>query len=103
MILSDDDSSVERMEMLESEERDVEPELAAMRSQAHDRLRDALEGLPERDRQVAVLVYVYNLTLREIGEVLGVTESRVCQIHSALKNKLRRALSADEQLFQAVA
>ena len=36
-----------------------------------------------------MLLYVKNLTLREIGEILGVSESRVCQIHSQLKRKLR--------------
>ena len=35
------------------------------------------------------MLYVKNLTLAEIGEVLGVSESRVCQIHSALKRTLR--------------
>jgi RNA polymerase sigma factor FliA len=49
-----------------------------------------------------VLLYVYNLTLREIGEILGVTESRVCQLHSQILKNLRRQLEADEQLFSFV-
>ena len=48
------------------------------------------------------MLYVKNLTLREIGEVLGVSESRVCQIHSQLKRTLRKHLSSDESLFSAV-
>jgi RNA polymerase sigma factor FliA len=46
---------------------------------------------------------VHNLTLREVGEVLGVTESRVCQIHSALRTRLRELLADDAPLFAEVA
>ena len=38
------------------------------------------------------MLYVKNLTLAEIGDVLGVSESRVCQIHGAMKKTLRTAL-----------
>jgi RNA polymerase sigma factor for flagellar operon FliA len=58
---------------------------------------------PAREREVAVLLYVKNLTLREIGEILGVSESRVCQIHSQLKKTLKRQLADDAGLFSAVA
>jgi len=50
----------------------------------------------------AVLLYVKNLTLREIGEIVGVSESRVCQIHSQLKRTLKVQLSGDAQLFAAI-
>ena len=50
-----------------------------------------------------MLLYVKNMTLAEIGVILGVSESRVCQIHSAMKKTLRVALEADEALFRAVA
>jgi RNA polymerase sigma factor for flagellar operon FliA len=42
------------------------------------------------------------MTLREIGDVLGVSESRVCQIHSRLKRTLKRELAAHATLFAAV-
>jgi len=45
-------------------------------------LAEAIAGLPERERLVMALYYDEELNLREIGEVLGVSESRVCQIHS---------------------
>lgn len=45
-------------------------------------LADAIAGLPERERLVMTLYYDEELNLREIGSVLGVSESRVCQIHS---------------------
>ena len=71
--------------------------------EAKARFREAFERLPERERKVAVLLYVYNLTLREIGEILGVTESRVCQIHGQITKKLRTELEVDEALFSEVA
>ena len=86
-----------------SQDRDADPEQRAVRDYAKERFRAAFEQLPERERQVAVRLYLHNLTLREIGESLGVTESRVCQIHSQLRKRLRELLSADEQLFSEVA
>ena len=60
----------------------VDPETEAQASELKDRLADAIESLPERERLVIALYYYENLTLREIGEVLGVTESRVSQLHT---------------------
>ncbi len=45
-------------------------------------LTDAINRLPERERLVVTLYYFEGLTLAEIGDVLGVTESRICQIHT---------------------
>jgi RNA polymerase sigma factor FliA len=103
IVLSDDDTSVERIDTLHSDERDTDPEAAAIRADAKQRLRAAFELLPERDRKVAVLLYVHNLTLREIGAIIGVTESRVCQLHGALTKKLRALLDADVQLLSQAA
>ena len=52
-------------------------------------LADAISGLPERERLVMALYYDKELNLREIGEVLGVSESRVCQIHGQALIRLR--------------
>lgn len=48
-----------------------------------------IDGLPERERQVLALYYYEELTMREIGTVLGVTESRVSQLHSSAVLRLR--------------
>jgi RNA polymerase sigma factor for flagellar operon FliA len=53
----------------------------------------AVEGMPERERTVLLMYYYDELTLSEIGEVLGVTESRVCQIHTKALRQLRSKLS----------
>ena len=59
-----------------------------------DRLADAIESLPERERLVIALYYYESLTLREIGEVLGVTESRVSQLHTKAVLALRSRFQA---------
>lgn len=56
-------------------------------------LADAISGLPERERLVIAMYYNEELNLREIGQVLGVSESRVCQIHSQATLRLRSRLS----------
>ena len=103
LVLSDDETTIERLDTIASTDRRLDPELHAGGEEAKDKFRAAFARLPRREREVAVMLYVKNLTLAEIGEVLGVSESRVCQIHGALKKTLRTNLSADEQLFQAVA
>ncbi len=51
-------------------------------------------GLPERERMVMSLYYEQELNLREIGAVLGVTESRVCQLHGQALNRIRARLAS---------
>ena len=60
-----------------------------------DHLADAIARLPEREKLVVALYYYENLTLREIGEVLGVTESRVSQLHTKAVLRLRGRLTGD--------
>lgn len=103
LVLGDEDTAIERIDTISSTDRDFDPESSAVRQHAKERFRAAFDQLPERERQVAVRLYLHNLTLREIGESLGVTESRVCQIHSQLRRRLRDLLEADEQLFSEVA
>jgi RNA polymerase sigma factor for flagellar operon FliA len=60
-------------------------------------LADAINRMPERERLVLTLYYYEALTLAEIGSVLGVTESRVCQIHTKAILQLRSRLSEPER------
>ncbi len=71
---------------------ETQPESCAIREDNEDRFRQALERLPVRDRQVAVLHYVNDLTLSEVADVLGLTSSRVSQIHSDLKQRFKKLL-----------
>jgi RNA polymerase sigma factor FliA len=60
-----------------------------------DRIAESIATLPEREKLVIALYYYENLTLREIGEVLGVTESRVSQLHTKAVLRLRSHMQAD--------
>ncbi len=60
-----------------------------------DRIAESIARLPEREKLVIALYYYENLTLREIGEVLGVTESRVSQLHTKAVLRLRSSMQAD--------
>jgi RNA polymerase sigma factor for flagellar operon FliA len=103
LVLSDDETNIERIDTIASPDLGSDPLHATAKDEAKDKFRAAFARLPQREREVAVLLYVKNLTLAEIGTILGVSESRVCQIHGQLKKTLRTALTADEQLFQLVA
>ena len=52
-------------------------------------LISAIEDLPERERMLMGMHYEQDMNLREIGEVMGVSESRVCQLHSQAVARLR--------------
>jgi RNA polymerase sigma factor for flagellar operon FliA len=60
-------------------------------------LAKAINDMPEREKIILTLYYYEGLTLAEIGEVLGVTESRVCQIHTKSVIHLRAKLAASER------
>ncbi len=65
------------------------PDQELYRSQFRENLAQAIEKLPDRERLVLSLYYERELNLKEIGEVLDVTESRVCQIHGQAMLRLR--------------
>ncbi len=72
------------------------PEQIIDANELKDRIADAISRLPEREKLVIALYYYENLTLREIGEVLGVTESRVSQLHTKAVLRLRSRLTPSE-------
>jgi RNA polymerase sigma factor for flagellar operon FliA len=72
----------------------LEPGEAFAEREMLEQLRRAIESLKERDRLILSLYYHEELTLKEIGRVLGVSESRVCQVHSEALLKLRGWLRA---------
>jgi RNA polymerase sigma factor FliA len=73
---------------------DHEPEHAVLRSERHRALRAAIRALPPRERQVLTMVHVQELPGAEIGQRLGISESRVSQILSGVRKKLKDALAA---------
>ena len=91
------DSSGDQVSLLDtiSDPRAEDPQESLASSEIKDRLTEAISSLPEREQLVVALYYYENLTLREIGEVLGVTESRVSQLHTKAVLRLKSALQAD--------
>jgi RNA polymerase sigma factor for flagellar operon FliA len=63
------------------------------RAEVRDQLAQAIKHLPERERQVVALYYIEELSMKEVGAVLGVTESRVSQIHTQAVVRLRAELT----------
>src|SRR4051795_4025221 len=70
-----------------------EPQSALAETEMREALGEAISRLPEREKLVVQLYYYEELTLREIGEVLGVTESRVSQLHTKAILRLKSRLS----------
>jgi len=68
-----------------------------LRNEQRERLVSALSCLPERLQKVVRLYYEQDYSLREIGVALGVTESRVCQLHREAITALRAALIVDNE------
>lgn len=98
-VRSEDSTTIERIDTLESCDEDGDPISSSERRDARERFREAFARLPKREREVAVLLYVKDWTLRDIGARLGVSESRVSQIHSELRSRLRAYLASDRSLF----
>ncbi len=69
-----------------------EPHVNAMRADMKSRLSQVIDGLPQKERLVLSLYYEQDLNLKEIGEVLGVSESRVSQIHSQATHRIKSRL-----------
>jgi RNA polymerase sigma factor for flagellar operon FliA len=70
-----------------------DPEFSLEQTELKEALGEAIARLPEREKLVVTLYYYEELTLREIGEVLGVTESRVSQLHTKAVLRLKARLS----------
>ncbi len=93
-----DEDEVALQEVIEGEEK-YEPDVILDKEEIKQLLFDAIKELPENERIVITLYYYEDLTLREIGEVLKVTESRVSQIHSKAVLTLQSRLSDVKDAF----
>ncbi len=70
-----------------------DPLFRCLKGEMKQRLVDAIDELPEKERMVLTLYYYEELTMKEIGLTLGVVESRVSQIHSSAVLRLRSSLA----------
>ena len=94
------DSSGDQVSLLDTmkDPNAVDPARELGVSELKDRLANAISRLPEREKLVIALYYYENLTLREIGEVLGVTESRVSQLHTKAVLRLKSRLQTEVEV-----
>ncbi|HUU50532.1 MAG TPA: FliA/WhiG family RNA polymerase sigma factor [Nitrospinota bacterium] len=95
-------SEDERVNLIESlsGSRKMDPSLLLKTKQIKEITAKAIDQLPEKERQVVSLYYYEELTMKEIGKVLDITESRVSQIHTRamlrLRGKLKKTLEVEE-------
>jgi RNA polymerase sigma factor FliA len=91
------DASGDQVSLLDTikDPQAVDPAAEVDSADMKDRLGGAIARLPEREKLVVALYYYEGLTLREIGEVLGVTESRVSQLHTKAVLRLKSRLGAE--------
>lgn len=77
------------------------PALVAVHQSVRNRVSDAVTDLPARDQTIVRLYYYEDKSFKEIGSLLGVTESRVSQLHSRIKRRLRDALHGQDLTIAA--
>jgi RNA polymerase sigma factor for flagellar operon FliA len=90
--VSGDGDQVSLLDTLEDPDS-IRPADALDETELRETLADAIARLPEREKVVITLYYYEELTLREIGEVLGVTESRISQLHTKAVLRLKSRLA----------
>ncbi len=86
------DDSIEIIDTIEDTNK-LNPQEQAEEKNVKQELEKALQRLPERERIIMVLYYQENMTLKEIGETISMSESRVCQLHAQAIMKLKNILS----------
>ena len=86
------DDSVEIIDTIQDTNK-LNPQEQAEEQNVNQELEKALRRLPERERIIMVLYYQENMTLKEIGSTINMSESRVCQLHAQAIMKLKNILS----------
>ena len=75
------------------DKKNLSPQEEFVEKETRHELQTALARLPERERSIMILYYHENMTLKDIGDAMKITESRVCQLHAQAIMKLRALLS----------
>lgn len=90
-------SSEDSMEIIDTiqDTNKLNPQEQMEEKNVKQQLEKALKRLPERERVIMVLYYQENMTLKEIGQTLNMSESRVCQLHAQSIMKLKNILNED--------
>ncbi|MDZ7338310.1 MAG: FliA/WhiG family RNA polymerase sigma factor [candidate division KSB1 bacterium] len=97
--LWDEDGEVWARDVPEGTEYPEQLDEQIDRGELQERVVAVLRDLPERERLIMVLYYYEELTFKEIGTILGISESRVCQLHTQTILSIRSQLRRDERLM----
>ena len=89
----DDNDKISIVDSIESP-NSLNPDTIVEKEEIKRVIIEAIQDLPEKEKKVLVLYYYEDLTLKEIGEVLGVTESRISQLHTKAIMRLRTKLTS---------
>ena len=89
---SEDAFSVEVVDTLAARSTEYDPEDSALVRERRAQIRAVIASLPERERDVLALIHVHELPGAEVGRLFGVSESRISQILSGVRGKLRAEL-----------
>ena len=97
------DDSVEIIDTIQDTNK-LNPQENMEEKNVKQELERALQRLPERERIIMVLYYQENMTLKEIGSTINMSESRVCQLHAQAIMKLKNILSGNRasRLHQSI-
>lgn len=82
------DEAMDILECIKDEEA-KDPMAMAKLAEIKKSIKEAVEALPEKEKLVVSLYYYDELTMKEIGGILSITESRVCQLHSQIMSRLK--------------
>ncbi|PKM95735.1 MAG: FliA/WhiG family RNA polymerase sigma factor [Firmicutes bacterium HGW-Firmicutes-1] len=82
-----------------SNSRYTQPEEMAEREALKNLLSNAIEGLSEKEKKVIILYYYEELTLKEISAIMGVSESRISQLHTKSLSKMKSTLGTHLSIF----
>ena len=85
----------ERLWEMADEDPNVDPDIMAEETMVRAALKDAVSGLPERERTIVNLYYVQSQSLKSIGKALGISESRASQLRHRAIRRLRTALAKE--------
>lgn len=91
----------EKIGIIDTVESSIEqgPEATLEQKEKRRLLIEAINNLPKREKEIIILYYYDDLTLKEIGSVIGLTESRICQLHTQAILRLKGCLSKVKELF----
>ena len=77
----------------------LSPHQSYVQTELRERMRAALRAIPSRERKIVTMYYFEEATMKQIGDAIGVNESRVSQLHARAIARLRKAVGVNAEAF----